>query len=120
MPRLKVLQKSNQGQSEKILRSKITSNWFSKVLPVALLILLGSIAYNKFVAHNEHHERSTISISSYAAKDENKKIHSCTGEVYCSEMISCDESRFYQSNCPGTKLDGDGDGIPCESQWCSL
>ncbi|MGL4477877.1 MAG: excalibur calcium-binding domain-containing protein, partial [Aeromonas veronii] len=20
--------------------------------------------------------------------------------------------------CPNTKMDGEGDGIPCENQWC--
>ncbi|EMK3344960.1 cold shock domain-containing protein [Vibrio sp. YT-17] len=45
---------------------------------------------------------------------------SCTGKTYCSQMISCAEAKFYLANCPDTKLDGDGDGIPCESQFCSL
>jgi cold shock CspA family protein len=42
----------------------------------------------------------------------------CAGKVYCSEMTSCEEATFYLRSCPGTKLDGDSDGIPCESQWC--
>lgn len=44
--------------------------------------------------------------------------YSCSGKVHCSEMTSCEEATFYQQNCPGTKMDGDRDGIPCESQWC--
>ncbi|MFW1341018.1 excalibur calcium-binding domain-containing protein, partial [Vibrio parahaemolyticus] len=24
----------------------------------------------------------------------------------------------YLSNCPNVKIDGDNDGIPCESQFC--
>jgi hypothetical protein len=43
---------------------------------------------------------------------------SCQGKVYCSQMSSCEEAQFYQSNCSGTKMDGDNDGIPCEDQWC--
>ena len=42
----------------------------------------------------------------------------CRGKKHCSQMTSCDEATFYLRNCPGTKMDGDGDGIPCESQWC--
>jgi len=42
----------------------------------------------------------------------------CQGKVYCSEMSSCDEAKFYLRNCPDTQLDGDGDGIPCESDLC--
>ncbi|MGZ5437239.1 MAG: excalibur calcium-binding domain-containing protein [Halobacteriota archaeon] len=42
----------------------------------------------------------------------------CEGKTHCSEMSSCAEATFYIKNCPGTKMDGDGDGVPCESQWC--
>jgi hypothetical protein len=43
----------------------------------------------------------------------------CDGRIHCSQMTSCAEANFFLKNCPGTKMDGDGDGIPCESQWCS-
>ncbi len=44
--------------------------------------------------------------------------YSCDGKIYCSEMTSCAEAEFYLRNCPGTRMDGDGDGVPCESRWC--
>jgi len=43
----------------------------------------------------------------------------CDGRQHCSQMTSCDEAEFFIKNCPITKMDGDGDGIPCESQWCN-
>ena len=43
---------------------------------------------------------------------------SCDGRTHCSQMTSCEEATFFIKNCPGTEMDGDGDGIPCESQWC--
>ncbi len=43
---------------------------------------------------------------------------SCDGRVYCSQMTSCAEAKFFLSHCPATKMDGDGDGIPCERQFC--
>jgi hypothetical protein len=43
----------------------------------------------------------------------------CDGRKYCSQMSSCAEAKFFLSNCPGVKMDGDNDGIPCEDQWCS-
>lgn len=43
----------------------------------------------------------------------------CDGRVHCSQMTSCSEAKYFLSRCPGVKMDGDGDGIPCEEQWCS-
>ncbi len=41
----------------------------------------------------------------------------CEGKTWCSDMSSYEEAVFYLRNCPGTKVDGDGDGIPCERQF---
>ena len=41
------------------------------------------------------------------------------GKTHCSHMSSCAEATFYIQHCPNTQMDGDGDGIPCERQWCS-
>jgi hypothetical protein len=43
---------------------------------------------------------------------------SCDGRQYCSQMKSCTEAKYFLANCPGAKMDGDGNGIPCEKQWC--
>jgi cold shock CspA family protein len=45
--------------------------------------------------------------------------YSCDGRTMCSQMHSCAESKYFIRNCPNTKMDGDGDGVPCESQWCN-
>lgn len=42
----------------------------------------------------------------------------CDGRRHCSQMRSCDEARHFLQHCPGVEMDGDGDGIPCEQQWC--
>jgi cold shock CspA family protein len=44
---------------------------------------------------------------------------SCDGRTRCSQMTSCEEATYFLRHCPGTKMDGDGDGIPCERQWCN-
>ena len=44
---------------------------------------------------------------------------SCQGKTHCSQMGSYEEAKFYLDNCPGMKMDGDGDGIPCEQQFSS-
>jgi cold shock CspA family protein len=43
----------------------------------------------------------------------------CDGRTRCSQMRSCEEATYFLRHCPNTRMDGDGDGIPCEQQWCS-
>ena len=46
----------------------------------------------------------------------NKEISSsCGSKRYCKEMASCDEAKLYLTQCGLSRLDGDGDGIPCET-----
>ncbi|NII09694.1 excalibur calcium-binding domain-containing protein [Oleiagrimonas sp. C23AA] len=40
---------------------------------------------------------------------------SCDGRKYCSQMRSRAEAEFFNRNCPGTRMDGDHDGVPCEN-----
>ena len=42
----------------------------------------------------------------------------CDGRQHCSQMTSCAEATYFLKNCPGTKMDGDNDGVPCEDQLC--
>jgi hypothetical protein len=43
----------------------------------------------------------------------------CDGRTYCSQMHSCAEATYFLRNCPGVKMDGNRDGVPCEKQWCN-
>lgn len=42
----------------------------------------------------------------------------CDGRRLCTQMTSCDEAKYFLAHCPGVRMDGDRDGIPCEDQWC--
>jgi Excalibur calcium-binding domain len=39
----------------------------------------------------------------------------CSGKRRCGEMLSCDEAKFYLKTCGVKSLDGDQDGVPCNS-----
>ena len=39
----------------------------------------------------------------------------CGAKTTCGQMTSCEEAKFYLTQCGVTRLDGDGDGIPCAS-----
>lgn len=41
---------------------------------------------------------------------------SCPSRRYCTQIGSCQEAQYYLANCSwGWRLDGDSDGVPCES-----
>ena len=39
----------------------------------------------------------------------------CGEKHYCKRMTSCAEARFHLEQCGKSKLDRDGDGLPCEN-----
>jgi endonuclease YncB( thermonuclease family) len=40
---------------------------------------------------------------------------SCGSKQFCNEMASCEEAKYYLTNCGLSHLDRDRDGMPCES-----
>lgn len=53
-----------------------------------------------------------------ALATETTENFSCDGRRYCSQMTSCAEATYFLRHCPNTKMDGDGDGVPCEMELC--
>ncbi|MEI6221697.1 MAG: excalibur calcium-binding domain-containing protein [bacterium] len=43
-----------------------------------------------------------------------EKFH-CAGKTTCGQMISCTEAKYYLNACGVKRLDGNKDGVPCES-----
>jgi len=50
-----------------------------------------------------------------AAYSSSSSKYRCDGRQYCSQMNSRAEAEFFINNCPDAKMDGDGDGVPCEN-----
>lgn len=55
--------------------------------------------------------RSTASSTSVSSP------YRCDGRTHCSQMRFYDEAVFFLRNCPGTQMDGNHDGVPCERQF---
>ena len=103
-------------------RSKVFPQRTVKRSPVRLLVIgllaLGCIAfgYNRFVkSAGQTLSGAAEPLSSHAPT---QSTYRCDGRTYCSQMTSCAEATYFLKNCPGVKMDGNNDGIPCEQQWC--
>lgn len=90
------------------------------------LILLIAIGFGIFQYFTKHQTASITSASDAIYSDDTSvnevsssasSQFSCQGKTYCREMTSYEEAKFYLDNCSGVKIDGDHDGIPCESQF---
>ncbi len=89
-----------------------TGRWALQAAMLALLVGAG-ILYSQRTGLN-----LTPAASGSVRNEVSQATFKCSGKRKCSEMTSCEEAKFYLANCPGVEIDGDGDGIPCESQWC--
>lgn len=115
-------QRAHRSELRKV-RSPVraSSNRLSRM--IAYLILagaLGGAVYSKFgsgvLQSGAVESRSAVELPVHESY---RPGYQCEGKTRCTEMTSCEEAIFYLRNCPGTQMDGDGDGIPCESQWCN-
>jgi len=41
--------------------------------------------------------------------------NACGAKRYCSQMVSCEEAKYYFTQCRVKTLDKNGDGVPCEN-----
>jgi cold shock CspA family protein len=86
------------------------------LFPILIVIGAAIFVYNK--VSKEKTFINQIKTSTVETQPvEQKEQFQCQGKVWCSQMSSYEEAIFYLRNCPGTKMDGDGDGDPCEQQF---
>jgi hypothetical protein len=96
-------------------------NGVKNVIVALIVCLIGWKAYTHF-EQQQRGVRAPVpdrewspSASSHPTIDTSFR---CDGRTRCSQMTSCAEATFFLKNCPGVKMDGNGDGVPCEKQWC--
>lgn len=94
-----------------------------KVVGLVLLLALGTYGYKQY-AHKLSQYPTTpdafpTRVEQAAGQDIVPTGFKCDGRMYCSQMTSCTEAKFFLKNCPDVKMDGNNDGIPCEQQWCT-
>lgn len=99
-------------------RHRSRDSRFGSVVATLLVIAgIGAYAYFRVGAGVTPSDSALSGVSSHNAAPSGQ--YSCDGRTMCSQMTSCAESRYFIRHCPNTQMDGDGDGVPCESQWCN-
>lgn len=78
----------------------------------------------KYYDHRSRYERKEYTVEEYESPghetrryktQESPSRFRCGEKYYCSQMSSCEEAMFYYTICGLKRLDGDRDGIPCET-----
>ena len=92
---------------------------FGRVISLIVVIALGAYVYREY-------SRRVPTNVEHIAKDAGQSVGKntmtgfrCDGRTHCSQMTSCAEATLFLRNCPDVKMDGNGDGVPCEQQWCT-
>ena len=63
--------------------------------------------------HGSNDAKAIVPNIQVAAKTPSSSAQ-CGSKHSCKEMSSCDEARYFLTQCSESHLDGDGDGTPCE------
>ncbi len=98
-------------------RTPKTSRSTNLIFPVILILVAMAAFYSKVKNQVSNKDDSKSTVREIAEPIKAATQFKCEGKVYCSDMHSYEEALFYVRNCPGTKMDGDGDGEPCERQF---
>jgi len=90
-----------------------------KIILILIVVAVGWYGNYRYYRHQPQAETfSAADHSESQPAQSNAGSFKCDGRTHCSHMTSCAEATFFIKNCPGTKMDGNNDGVPCESQWC--
>ncbi|MGE5266942.1 MAG: excalibur calcium-binding domain-containing protein [Deltaproteobacteria bacterium] len=103
-----------RGKREALVHARTRAS-AAALLSGAAIFALGVVGYNSYTA-----ARRDVTLSVSPAADATAgQTFTCDGRTHCSQMTSCAEAEYFLKHCPGTQMDGDGDGAPCERQWCN-
>jgi hypothetical protein len=99
---------------------KQDGGFLTTIIGLVIIGVLIYIVYGKYQRW-QLSQQAPIAIQPVVEQPVNSNSNSyrCDGRINCSQMNSREEAVWYVQNCPNHKMDGDGDGIPCEndSRW---
>ena len=89
-----------------------------KLVPIAIVAALVWVFANKAGRSLYESEDQSGSAIPFIGESTQESSFGCDGRTRCSQMTSCEEAMYFLEHCPGVEMDGGGDGVPCERQWC--
>lgn len=116
-----VPQRTHRPTLDRSPKGRSGTGFGARLVGLILLAALGAYAYN-------HYSQYTKRIAPLGLFQSDPAMPSapatppgfrCDGRTHCSQMTSCAEAMLFLKNCPGVKMDGNNDGVPCEQQWCT-
>ena len=105
-------------------KSTEPTGFFGKLISMVLVGALAWYGYSHYAARAAKFDSALPAPPVLQALVPSAKLlvpadFKCDGRNMCSQMTSCREATLFLQNCPGMKLDGNGDGVPCEQQFCN-
>ncbi len=108
------------ARERRAARPRQTRSISGRVVGVALAVVIGALGFSEYSRRASRGPDAAFAATPAAQADRSgAPAFRCDGRTRCGQMTSCAEARYFLANCPGTEMDGDRDGIPCERQWCS-
>lgn len=96
------------------VRPREKRSLLGRVVPLVVLVALGAYGYGQY---SRRVNPRTTAVAQPTDRESSTDFR-CDGRTHCSQMTSCAEATFFLRNCPGVRMDGNRDGVPCEQQWC--
>lgn len=113
--------RDSQRRSSALPPRSSSSSWLGTLAVLLVVGVVGTIGYNHFSTAQKRRALADLPATS-ALESPAVPAQSalrCDGRTHCSQMTSCAEAKWFINNCPGTQMDGNNDGVPCEQQWCT-
>lgn len=110
--------KPSQRSGRQVKERSSWPRWIGTAASFAFLAFAASVLYGR-LAPAPLSASSLTTAASEARPLLSQPRFSCDGRTQCSQMTSCAEAEYFLSNCPAVQMDGNGDGEPCEQQWCN-
>ena len=96
-----------------------SSGFGSRLIAIVIVAVLGWYGYTQYANRVAQIQGVPQTATASPVSAPLPAGFKCDGRQHCSEMTSSNEAKLFLKNCPGVQMDGDGDGVPCEQQWCT-